>query len=99
MIDIELEVIEGEKCKAHPFGSKYRYPQDLNKMCPWFMAAANPMIQVLRMGGRLHWTYEGTPYEKIFDEDGVTTEYIRCPDPTEDGVVFKITAIKRTPPK
>ncbi len=96
MIDITLEVFEGEQCKAHPLGSKYRYPQDLDKMCPWLMAAANPMIQVLRFGGRLHWSYKDTPYEKIVNEDGVTTEYVRCPDPTDDGIVLKITATKIT---
>jgi hypothetical protein len=37
------------------------------------------------------WLYEGTPYKKVIDPDGVTTEFIRCPDPTDSGVVVKIT--------
>ncbi len=28
---------------------------------------------------------------EFIDENGVTTEYIRCPDPSEAGVVAKIT--------
>jgi len=38
----------------------------------------------------LPWRYENTPYEKVIDPDGVTTEYVRCPDPTAD-LVAKIT--------
>jgi len=34
--------------------------------------------------------YQGTPYEKVVDPDGVTTEFVRCPDPTS-GLVAKIT--------
>jgi len=38
----------------------------------------------------LPWKYEDTPYEKVIDPDSVTTEYVRCPDPTAD-LVAKIT--------
>jgi hypothetical protein len=38
----------------------------------------------------LPWTYSGTPYEKTIDPDGVTTEFVRCPDPST-AVVAKIT--------
>jgi hypothetical protein len=34
--------------------------------------------------------HEGTPYEKVIDPDGVTTEYVRCPDPTSN-LLAKIT--------
>ena len=40
------------------------------------------------------WLYEGTPYKKVIDPDGITTEFIRCPDPTASGVVAKITRTK-----
>jgi hypothetical protein len=30
----------------------------------------------------LTWKYEGTSYEKVIDPDGITTEYVRCPDLT-----------------
>jgi hypothetical protein len=50
------------------------------------------MIRALEHGGTLAWTYKGTPYEKLHDVDGVTTEYVRCPDPTKAGLVVKIIA-------
>ena len=91
-----MEVYEGEKCRKHPLGSTYRFPQDMGKMCPWLLAAALPMIQVLRQDGRLGWAYKGTQYEKVINKDGVSTEFIRCPDPTDSGIVLKVTATKRT---
>lgn len=57
------------------------------------------MIRVLEYDGRLGWSYKGTPYEKVINKDGVTTEFVRCPDPTSAGVVLKITATKRTQQK
>ncbi|MFW9890466.1 MAG: hypothetical protein ACFFER_20010, partial [Candidatus Thorarchaeota archaeon] len=57
---------------------------------------ANAMIRVLKFDGRLGWSYKGTPYERLINKDGVTTEFVRCPDPTLAGVVLKITARKRT---
>ena len=51
-------------------------------------------FRALENSGTLPWKYRGTPYEKVLDPDGVTTEYVRCPDPTASGIVIKIT---RTP--
>lgn len=48
------------------------------------------MIRALENGGELPWRYRGTPYEKVIDADGVTTEYVRCPDPTRSVVVMKV---------
>ena len=50
-------------------------------------------IRLLEWGVTLPWKYEGTPYEKVIDADGVTTEYIRCPDPTAN-LVAKIVRTK-----
>ena len=50
-------------------------------------------IRVLEWGGTLPWKYENTPYEKVIDPDGITTEYVRCPDPTADLVVKIIRTI------
>jgi len=47
-------------------------------------------VRLLESGVTLPWRYEGTPYEKVIDPDGVTTEYVRCPDPTS-ALVAKIT--------
>lgn len=95
---IELEIFESG-CRHHKLGEKFKYPSDIGKMCPWLLDSANIMIRVLLHDGTLGWTYEGTPYEKIINKDGVTTEFIRCPDPTTAGVVLKITATEITPEK
>jgi hypothetical protein len=44
----------------------------------------------MQYGGTLPWRYEGTPYEKTIDPDGVTTEFVRCIDPTDSGIVVKV---------
>ena len=67
----------------HPFQNVW--------LCPWLLDSMQGIIHTLRFGGTLPWQYRGTPYEKVFDKDGVTTEYIRCIDPTDSGIVVKIT--------
>jgi len=79
----------GEKCLQ--VGQRFRYPDDLGQMCPWLLDSLTGMIRVLEHGGTLSWKYKGTPYEKLIDPDGVTTEFIRCPDPTASGIVIKVT--------
>jgi uncharacterized repeat protein (TIGR04076 family) len=72
-------------------GQKFRYPDDLGELCRWLVDSMTGMIRVLENGGELPWSYHRTPYEKVIDLDGVTTEYIRCPDPTKSGIVMKVT--------
>lgn len=48
------------------------------------------MIQMLGFGGTLPWMHEGTPYEKVIDPDGITTEFVHCPDPTSGIMVTLI---------
>jgi hypothetical protein len=48
------------------------------------------MVGALENGGELPWKYKDTPLEKVIDSEGVTTEFVRCPDPTESGIVMKI---------
>jgi len=76
-------------------GQKFRYPEDLGELCPWLVDSMTGMLRALENGGELAWRYKGTPYEKVLDPNGVTTEYVRCPDPTPSGVVIKITRIAR----
>jgi hypothetical protein len=52
------------------------------------------IIHTLRFGGTLPWRYAGTPYEKAMDPEGVTTEYVRCIDPTDSGIVVKVIRTK-----
>ena len=98
MREIELEIFESG-CARHKVGDKYKYPEQTGEMCTWLIESAIPMIKVLRHDGRLPWTYEGTPYEKVIDKDGVTTEFVRCPVPTSSGVFLKIISTKIKPPK
>jgi uncharacterized repeat protein (TIGR04076 family) len=88
---IEIEIFKGEGCDHHRKGDTYRYPEDIGRICPWLLDSINSMIRVLQFGGTLPWKYKDTEYEKMIDCDGVTTEFVRCPDPTNAGVVAKIT--------
>ncbi len=88
---ISLEVHEARPDSwCHKKGDTFEYPEDWGRICPWLRTSLNDFIRILEFGGTLPWMYEGTPYEKVIDPDGVTTEYVRCPDPTSD-LVIKIT--------
>ena len=82
---------------AYEVGQTFRYPEDLGLLCPWLVDSLTGMIRALENGGALPWRYRGTPYEKSIDPDGVTTEFVRCPDPTASGIVVKI--VRTTMPK
>lgn len=88
-----IEIVEsrpGGCARGHKPGDVFAYPADKGRVCEWLMDSMNGAIRVLQYGGTMPWLYEGTPYEKVIDPDGVTTEFIRCPDPTS-GLVAKIT--------
>ena len=72
-------------------GQKFHYPDDIGELCPWLLDSMTGMIRALENGGTLSWKYKGTPYEKVIDPEGVTTEFVRCPDPTASGIVIKVT--------
>lgn len=84
---IDIEIFEArEDSWCHKKGEKFKYPQDMGKLCPWLRSSLHDFVRLLENGVTLPWKYEGTPYEKVIDPDGVTTEYVRCPDPTADFV-------------
>ena len=88
---IEIEIFEARTDSwCHKKGDKFTYPADWGKLCPWLRASLNEFVRLLESGVTLPWRYEGTPYEKVIDPEGVTTEYVRCPDPTS-ALVAKIT--------
>jgi len=88
---IDLEIYEArEDTWCHKKGDKFKYPADIGKLCPWLLSSMHDFIRLLENDATLGWKYEGTPYEKVINKDGVTTEYVRCPDPTAD-LVAKIT--------
>ena len=97
--DIEIEIFQGINCDHHQLGEKFNYPDDIGKLCPWLLDSINSMVRVLQFGGSLPWEYKGSKYEKLIDEDGISTEFVRCPDPTSAGVVVKMTRTKRHEPK
>jgi uncharacterized repeat protein (TIGR04076 family) len=87
---IEIEIFEARPDTwCHKKGDKFVYPADWGKLCPWLRASLNEFVRLLENGVTLPWMYEGTPYQKVIDPAGVTTEYVRCPDPTSD-LVAKI---------
>jgi uncharacterized repeat protein (TIGR04076 family) len=81
----------GDGERSYQQGEIFNYPKDMGKLCPWLLDSMQGFIRVMEYGGTLGWKYAGTPYEKEIDEDGITTEFVRCPDPTASGIVVKIT--------
>jgi hypothetical protein len=84
----------GDGLKSYQAGMKFIYPEDAGKLCPWLLAGLDGFIKALRYGGMLPWLYEGTPYQKVIDPEGVTTEFVRCADPTASGIVVKVIRTK-----
>ncbi len=97
--DIDIEIFKGRNCDHHHLGQTFRYPEDIGKICPWLLDSINAMVRTLQFGGTLPWKYENSEFEKAIDPDDITTEFVRCPDPTDAGVVVKITRKKRKEPK
>jgi uncharacterized repeat protein (TIGR04076 family) len=81
----------GNGKRSYQQGDEFNYPEDMGKLCPWLLDSMQGFIRVIEYGGTLGWTYADTHYEKEIDKDGVTTEFVRCPDPTASGIVVKIT--------
>ena len=91
---MEVEIFEAKQdSRCHKKGDKFEIPQDVAKICPWLLGSMHDFLVVLTSGGTLSWKYEGTPYQKVIDPDGVTTEFVRCPDPTAN-LVAKIIRTK-----
>jgi len=81
----------GDGQNSFEVGQKFRYPEDFGMICAWLVDSLTGIIRSLEHGGTLSWKYKGTPYEKVIDPDGVTTEFVRCLDPTASGIVMKVT--------
>jgi len=81
----------GDGGRSYKVGDKFRYPEDLGEICPWLLDSLTGVIRALEHGGTLTWRYKDTLYEKEINPEGVTTEYVRCIDPTSSGIVMKIT--------
>lgn len=79
--------------EGYQVGQTFKYPEDAGKLCSWVLDSLQSVVTTLEFGGTLPWRYAGTPYEKEIDLDGVTTEFIRCIDPTASGIVVKVKRI------
>jgi hypothetical protein len=86
----------GDGERSYQQGERFAWPEDMDKLCPWLVDGLQSIIATLKFGGTLPWQYPDTPYVKEMDLDGVTTEFIRCIDPTASGIVVKVirTAIE-----
>ena len=84
----------GDGEKSYQAGHVFSYPDDKDKLCPWLVDSMSGIIEALLSGETLGWRYKGTPYEKVIDKQGITTEFIRCIDPTESGIVVKVIRTK-----
>jgi len=84
----------GDGQRSYQAGQKFLYPRDAEKICPWLIASMNGIINILQDGGTLPWEYRDTPYAKEINPNGVTTEYVRCVDPTDSGIVVKLIRTK-----
>jgi len=82
---IEIEIYEARQDTwCHKKGDRFEYPRDIGRICPWLLSSLHDFIILLQHGAVLPWKYEGTPYQKVIDAAGVTTEFVRCPDPTSN---------------
>ena len=89
---IEIEIYKRNGCDLHRLGERFKYPEDIGGICPCLLDSISAVIRVLQFGGTLLWKYEDPEYEKVIDGDDLITEFVRCPDPTDAGVVVKITS-------
>ncbi|UCD20325.1 MAG: hypothetical protein JSU64_04080 [candidate division WOR-3 bacterium] len=80
----------GDGEKSYQKGHKFSYPEDKDRICPWLLDSMRKVLARLIAGETLNWDYKDTPYEKMIDPDGVTTEFVRCIDPTASGIVVKV---------
>ncbi len=88
---IDIDIFEARQDTwCHKKGDKFEYPKDMAKICPWLLSSMHDFIRSLQNDATLPWKYEGTQYEKVINKDGITTEFVRCPDPTSD-LVARIT--------
>jgi hypothetical protein len=84
----------GDGEQSYETGRIFSYPEDADALCPWLLDSLRGIIEALSAGETLGWRYKDTPYEKVIDPEGITTEYIRCVDPTDSGIVVKVIRTK-----
>jgi hypothetical protein len=90
-IDIEIYEFRGFcYISRHKKGDKFEYPKDWEKLCPYIRGGTIEFIQQLEAGATLPWRYLGTPYKKVIDQEGISTEYVRYPDPSENNTAVML---------
>jgi hypothetical protein len=66
--------VSGGRREELPAGQRFRYPREAGKLCPWLLGSMHSTLQTLMQGGTLPWRYAGTLYEKVIDQEGITTD-------------------------
>jgi len=84
----------GDGEKSYQQGQRFSFPDDNELICPWLLDSLSGIVEALQAGKTLGWRYKDTPYEKVINKKGITTEFIRCVDPTESGIVVKVIRTK-----
>lgn len=84
----------GDGQRSYSAGRRFAYPEEAEMLCPWLRDSLSGIVRHLSEGKTLDWQYKDTPYEKVIDPEGTTTEFVRCVDPTASGIVVKVIRTK-----
>ena len=56
--DMDIEVYEvGPQTRCHKKGEKFKWPQDIGKVCHWLASALDPVCTSLNAGATFPWKY------------------------------------------
>lgn len=91
---ISAWMYRGDGEKSYQQGQRFKLPEDNELICPWLLDSLSGIVDALHAGETLGWQYKDTPYEKVINKNGIKTEFIRCVDPTESGIVVKVIRTK-----
>lgn len=83
-------MFRGDWEQSYRVGDRFSLLEDEDKICPWLLDSLSGIVEKLSAGETLGWEYKDTPYDKVIDPEGITTEFIRCIDPTDSGIVVKV---------
>jgi len=71
---IEIEIFEGRGGQLQKDADEIIWPDYVKEgLCAWMRDSLQGVIQALKFGGTLGWSYHGTPYEKVIDPESLTT--------------------------
>jgi len=84
--DIEVEVVEvGPKTRCHKVGEKFKWPQEMGKLCHWLGSAMDPFLTGLAGGAGTVPFLVGLGY---FSDDGFRIDQLFMRDLDEEHAVL-----------